>query len=431
MKLTPKTFRVLSIFRESKLLLNNVPWQWLFLIAVALMLQGCFEVEAHFTFHNDDTYDSTITFVADEILGGEELALAIWRTGFIFPEVSKTYQHSMERFRKSGTRYVRHTYQSRGNPVSMFEKRDDFEIRKLKSGQYMFQAELPKLLEKVSDNDKDDRVLTIAVSFPTEIDIANSPYVEGNTVRWVLTKEIFLKGATLKARTKEGNELIQNDWEIVPGERVGPITVHTSIQDLMHAFGAENVECEGIHVGEGDYVFGTIVYPLEPEKRLGILWKVHEQVPAEIRLNGDRSLWKTKQGLTLGSSLKDIERLNEKPFRLAGFGWDYGGTIVDCNGGALRELGCGERGYVNRTLLLRLSGAGPAGDGYLLSDNPEMQKANPVIYEMVVDIDAGTTPVTRGYDSTGSYFGEGSLEDCENVKNKFAEKYGRCRCAVP
>lgn len=258
MNFTAKFLPVLSIFKGNKMLFNKVPWQWLFLIAVALLLQGCFEVEAHFTFHNDDTYDSTVTFVADEILGGEVLALAIWRTGFIFPEVSKAYQHSMERFRKSGTRYVRHTYQSRGNPVSMFEKRDDFKIRKLKNDQCMFQAELPKLLDKVSDSDKDDRVLTIVVSFPTEIDIANSPYVEGNTVRWVLTKEIFLKGATLKAQTKEGNEPIRNDWEIVPGERVGPITVHTSIQDLGNAFGAENVVGEEIHIGEGDYVPGTI-----------------------------------------------------------------------------------------------------------------------------------------------------------------------------
>ena len=394
------------------MLLNKVSWQWLFLMALALLLQGCFEVEAHFTFHNDDTYDSTITFVANEIQGGEELALAVWRTGFIFPEVSKAYQHSMEHFRKSGTRYVRHTYQGEGNPVSMFEKRDDFKVRKLKNGQYMFQAELPKLLDKVSDSDKDDRVLTIVVSFPTEIDIANSPYVEGNTVRWVLTKEIFLKGATLKAQTKKESGPINNDWEIVPGERVGPITVRTSIQDLRNAFGAENVEDGRISLGECFYTLGTIVYPHEPEKRLEILWKVHEEVQAEIRMNGARSLWRTKQGLTLGSSLKDIERLNEKPFRLAGFGWDYGGTIVDCNGGTLRELGCidpamPDKGVQGRKLLLRLSPteSGPEystvmGDGYFLSDNPAMQKLNPAVYKMFVGINAGM----GGYDS---------FEECE------------------
>ena len=399
MNFTPKIFPVLSIIKGNKMLLNKVSWQWLFLMAIALLLQGCFEVEAHFTFHNDDTYDSTITFVANEIRGGEELTLAVWRTGFIFPEVSKAYQHSMERFRKSGTRYVRHTYQSQGNAVSMFEKRDDFEIKKLKNGQYTFRAELPKLLDKVSDSDKDDRVLTIVVSFPTEIDIANSPYVEGNTVRWVLTKEIFLKGATLKAQTKKESGLLQNDWEIVPGGRVGPITAHTSIQDLRNAFGAENVEGAEIHIGEGDYVPGTIVYPHEPEKRLEILWKVHEQVPAEIRMDGDRSLWKTKQGLTLGSSLKDIERLNEKPFWFAGYdpGWDYGGTIFDCNGGALKELGCRDpaepdKGVQGRKLLLRLSGpsysAVPDAVGVddFLSDNPVMQKLNPTVSEMEVYI---------------------------------------------
>ena len=103
--------------------------------------------------------------------------------------------------------------------------------------------------------------------------------------------------------------------------------------------------------------------------------------------------------LSLGSTLRQIERLNGKPFRLTGFGWDYSGTVVDCNEGRLKEVGCvdpGEpsRGIQGRKLLVRLipddekrinrEYQAVLGDREFSSDHPAMQKLNPRIYEMVV-----------------------------------------------
>lgn len=198
-----KIISILSLFKRVGTIGNRLPWQWFLLIGMFIFLQGCFEVEVHFTFNEDETYDSKITFVADEIMAGEEVTLASWRTGFIFPEVAKNYQHSVEHFRKDYTKYIRHTYQGHKLSTLVFEKRDDFQFRKMDDGSYSFQATIPPLLEKVSEKSKTNPVVSILITFPKEVDIANSMFVQGKTVKWVLTKETFLNGVTLKAITKK------------------------------------------------------------------------------------------------------------------------------------------------------------------------------------------------------------------------------------
>jgi hypothetical protein len=44
--------------------------------------------------------------------------------------------------------------------------------------------------------------------------------------------------------------------------------------------------------------------------------------------SGGACEWKAAHGITLGTSLVQLERLNRHPFTLAGFGWDYGGRVL-------------------------------------------------------------------------------------------------------
>ena len=79
-------------------------------------------------------------------------------------------------------------------------------------------------------------------------------------------------------------------------------------------------------------------------------------------------------------TLDQIEALNGRPFKLYGFGFDYGGTTLDWNGGALATQagGC--------TLTLRFTmreGADNAavyvGEQSFMSDDDGMRKAAPVV----------------------------------------------------
>lgn len=204
---------------------------------------------------------------------------------------------------------------------------------------------------------------------------------------------LFLTCAGLQAHA--------NDWLIEPGVRVGQIRKNTSEQTLIQIYGKRYVRQTDIYLGEGTSEAGTILFPDDPTKTLSILWKstTTRIEPATIRINSEKTVWKTISDITIGSTLREIERLNKKPFVLTGFAWDYEGTILHSNGGSLTELGIEDsnKSIHARTLLLRLrpNSKGQSspeyksvlGDHIFSSQHPSMQKLNPKVYDIVVDFD--------------------------------------------
>ncbi len=190
------------------------------------------------------------------------------------------------------------------------------------------------------------------------------------------------------------------DWLIVPGERVGPLTATASAADLIAAYGTENVRDEPYPLGEGQSEPGTVIFPDDSTKRVLILWNDLEKkaLPLAARIDGAGSQWKTAEGLAVGTTLKRVEELNGKPFLLYGFGWDYGGQLVDSNGGALKDLPHEdpEGGFRGGALLLTFqpdAGADDSavlGDGTFSSDLPAMQALDPKVSVIIVSFpDAG------------------------------------------
>lgn len=209
--------------------------------------------------------------------------------------------------------------------------------------------------------------------------------------------------ALLAASISSCTDRSAHDWLIEPGVRVGPVTARSSEVDLLQLLGKEKVKQSEVHIGEGELVPGTLLYPDDPDKLMEILWKDQgaRRNPARIFISGDRSLWHTAEGIRLGTTLIQIEKLNGGPVRMVGFGWDYSGTVVDGAGGKLKFLGTDEgpsRGITGRTLLLRLNPS-PSdleklaseeyrtvrGDVDLRSDNGVLQKLNPRVYQLLVE----------------------------------------------
>lgn len=129
------------------------------------------------------------------------------------------------------------------------------------------------------------------------------------------------------------------DWRIIPRENIGPISSVSTASELKKIFGEENVESDRIYLGEGFTEPGTIIFPHDKEKTISILWKdsVHQQYPKEVRIIGSQSVWRIYHDITLGTTLKELEALNGKPFVLVGFAWDCEGAVMSWEKGKLTE----------------------------------------------------------------------------------------------
>jgi hypothetical protein len=177
----------------------------------------------------------------------------------------------------------------------------------------------------------------------------------------------------------------------------GPLSPGMTPKSLAAAFGAANVTTADVHLGEGFFEKGTVLFSASPEDRVEILW-TDEELQRDARMvviRGDKSRWRTVDGLTVGVSLRMIERMNRRPFRLLGFGWDYGGTVMDWSKGLLDNAADGpctirarfapvqnDLGqYVNGTEKY-VSQVG--GEREFSSGHPAMQALNPVIYEIFI-----------------------------------------------
>jgi hypothetical protein len=182
----------------------------------------------------------------------------------------------------------------------------------------------------------------------------------------------------------------QHDWIVEPGVRVGPITASSSADDLRKAFGDSAVAEKDIDVGEGITEPGMVIYEAIPAKRLAVLWK--SKKPSKVIvcyqwLQGD-CIWRTASGIGFNTTLKDLERLNGRPFKLLGFGWDRSGTVFSWEGGTLATL-------IKGGLILQLNpdeaGTGSdeyrnvLGEGEFLSSLPAMQKLNPTVNSMELE----------------------------------------------
>jgi hypothetical protein len=181
-------------------------------------------------------------------------------------------------------------------------------------------------------------------------------------------------------------------WQITAG-RAGPFSAGSSEAELRRTYGSGQIDSVRIELGEGETAPGTVLFPADSARRIEILWRdtSARKAPARLILRGSRSEWRVGPGISLGTPLKDLERLNGRPFSLAGFGWDYAGVITDWKAGALDSsltsiklyLDPGSDRYQSQVYSQVL------GDRDYSSDLPAMQQLNPRVYQIFVDMENG------------------------------------------
>jgi len=115
------------------------------------------------------------------------------------------------------------------------------------------------------------------------------------------------------------------DRTFAPG-RVGAIVKGvTKPADLARIYGARNIRREMMdELGGGDLHPGAYVF-FKSANSLEVHFTGKGKAISYVIVLGRN--WKSKEGLRVGSTAADLERLNGGPFKFYGFGFDYGGQV--------------------------------------------------------------------------------------------------------
>lgn len=151
------------------------------------------------------------------------------------------------------------------------------------------------------------------------------------------------------AGAPEASAMGLSQWLISPKDgSIGPINAKTSEADLIRIFGRSNVSRGDVSI-EGAAEKGTILFRGNKQKEIYISWKDRSKFknPAMVFVTwntinlvpGMRSIWRLEHGITIGTTLKELQKLNRRPFQLSGItkGACSGSEIVSWQGGQLEK----------------------------------------------------------------------------------------------
>jgi hypothetical protein len=173
-------------------------------------------------------------------------------------------------------------------------------------------------------------------------------------------------------------------YRVVPGQQVGPVTADTSRADLIAWYGAHVLEDAPIAMGEGTTAPGTMVYG-GSDRQFAVVWQDASQTRPQLIKDFGRQ-WQTPEGLGVGTDYDTLQSALGT-FQVYGFAWDYGGTVV---------LTDSRLAAYDGYLILRLAPSETAlaqhpetyravmGDIPFASDNPNLNRLDLSVYEMVV-----------------------------------------------
>ncbi|MBR0789035.1 hypothetical protein JQ631_08130 [Bradyrhizobium manausense] len=166
-----------------------------------------------------------------------------------------------------------------------------------------------------------------------------------------------------------------------------PVSPDDTERSLKQRYGKEAV-IQDLPGAEGETDKGFVLFPKAMDRRIEVAFSNDKAMRASgltLRDTARTSRWSVG-GITIGSSLADVQKANGKPFMVAGFEWDYGGFVTDWKGGTLSgpmDGGC--------TITIRFDRKSAApksllGDGVkVASDNATLVKWAPVVTEIGVN----------------------------------------------
>lgn len=128
------------------------------------------------------------------------------------------------------------------------------------------------------------------------------------------------------------------NWTCVPKKQVGAITANFTEADLIKTFGDKQVQRYEAGEGESDETYAATIVNPGTKNQLLVRWTKDQPYKKieSIRIEKDSTDWRTAEGITVGSTMADLVRINGKDFAFNGF-YEAGeaGMTTNWQGGAV------------------------------------------------------------------------------------------------
>ena len=162
-----------------------------------------------------------------------------------------------------------------------------------------------------------------------------------------------------------------------------------TLATLQERLGPASAIAEELPGAEGESWPGWVLYPDQPTRRLEVHLDEQGEHPTSLVARATATDWVRADGLRIGLDLAALTVLNGRPFGFSGFGWDYGGSVVDWKGGAIAPDGKppGAVGLCPPASSETLSSSEyPTGDGEFSSDLAVLRDHPPTVCEFTLHI---------------------------------------------
>ncbi len=170
------------------------------------------------------------------------------------------------------------------------------------------------------------------------------------------------------------------DRTIVAGERVGAVRAASTAAQLRKVYDAAPVRTGKFNTGEGEFD-GILLFP-DTTQELRIYFKDGTKRIELIEIGRAGGPWRTAQGIRVGTTLAELERLNGAPFALQRTEMEGGGYVL-----------AEQPGLKLPRLNLQLQTAATLSDaetarlnarGKVMSSDPLLRKSAPAVIKIFV-----------------------------------------------
>jgi hypothetical protein len=181
---------------------------------------------------------------------------------------------------------------------------------------------------------------------------------------------------------------------IEPGVRLGPVTAASTLDNLRAALGKRNVSLEMVLSDDGKgKVSGAVLYPGDAKKRIELAWDdtLTKSRPRWARVRNASTWWHTPAGVRVGTSLRDLEKLNGRAFTVSSFrsgerrslvrSWNRGNLAEEMEKKAHVWLAVPSATTKSQMVPLSQGSSLPSGD-------PPLRRLNPHVTEIATKFEA-------------------------------------------